>query len=201
MTRQVMWIVAMGVAGCGKSTLAAAIAARTGLPFIEGDDFHSPQSVAKMLAGKPLSDADRADWLNRLGIELAWQADGAVVSCSALKHMYRERLRAAVPGLKFVFLEIERETAEQRVAARAGHMFPAGLLECQFATLESPRAEPGVLTVVATEPVDALCAQVLAWAGAANLAYERPAAAESAIADTVPAGSAHRRAPGATDDH
>ncbi|MFX8215005.1 AAA family ATPase, partial [Acinetobacter baumannii] len=87
----------MGVAGCGKSTVAARAAQRLGLPLVEGDDFHSPASVAKMRAGEPLTDADRAGWLARLADELAARPAGAVLSCSALKRAYRDRLRAASP--------------------------------------------------------------------------------------------------------
>ena len=87
----------------------------------------------------------------------SWPAsrEGAVLTCSALKRDYRDRLRAAVPGLRFVFLALTREEAERRVAARAGaHMFPASLVANQFATLESPVGEPGVLELDATAPMD-----------------------------------------------
>ena len=155
------WWVVMGVSGCGKSSLGAALAREMGLPLIEGDDFHAPESVRKMRAGIALTDDDRAGWLTTLGDELARHREGAVLTCSALKRDYRERLRAAVPGLRFVFLALSREEAERRVAARAGeHMFPPSLVANQFATLESPVGEPGVLEVDATAPLPELVARV-----------------------------------------
>lgn len=162
----IAWMVVMGVSGCGKSSLGAALAQEFGLPLIEGDDFHSVENVRKMRAGIALTDADRAGWLETLGRELASHRAGAVLTCSALKRDYRERLRAAVPGLGFVFMALSREEAERRVAARAGsHMFPASLVENQFATLESPVGEPGVLEVDATAPLPELAARTLDWVG------------------------------------
>ncbi|MDM0027154.1 gluconokinase [Variovorax saccharolyticus] len=159
-----VWMVVMGVSGCGKSSLGAALAQACALPLIEGDDFHPAENVSKMRAGIPLTDADRADWLATLGRELAARPQGAVLTCSALKRDYRERLRSAVPGLRFVFMELTREESERRVASRAGaHMFPASLVANQFATLESPVGEAGVLAVDATAPMAELVAQVRAW--------------------------------------
>jgi gluconokinase len=154
----------MGVAGCGKSSVAARAAAALGLPLIEGDDFHSPQAVAKMRAGEPLTDADRDGWLTRLGAELAARPAGAVLSCSALKRAYRERLRAAAPGLRFAFLQLSREAALARVRNRPGHFFPAALMDNQFATLEPPLHEAGVLVLDATAPLDELQAAIVAAA-------------------------------------
>ena len=158
------WLVVMGVSGCGKSSLGAGLAQALGLPLIEGDDFHPPANVQKMTAGIPLTDADRAGWLDTLGAQLAQHRQGAVLTCSALKRAYRERLRAAVPDLRFVFMELTREEAERRVAARAAqHMFPASLVASQFATLESPVGEVGVLAVDATAPLAEVVAQAIAW--------------------------------------
>ena len=158
------WLVVMGVSGCGKSSLGAALARELALPLIEGDDFHSPESVSKMRAGIALTDADRAGWLATLGRELVGHPEGAVLTCSALKRDYRDRLRAAVPGLRFVFLALTREESERRVASRAGaHMFPASLVANQFATLESPMGEPGVLELDATAQRADLIAQTRAW--------------------------------------
>ncbi len=159
-----LWLVVMGVAGCGKSTLGRPLAAALGLPFIEGDQFHPPANVAKMSQGVPLTDADRAGWLDSLGRALAGEAGGAVLACSALKRAYRERLRAAVPGLRFAHLALTPALANARVAARAGeHMFPASLVASQFATLEDPGGEPGVLVLDAALPDDRLRAEVQAW--------------------------------------
>jgi gluconokinase len=139
----------MGVAGAGKSTLAAELARRTGSVLIEGDEHHLDASKAKMRAGIPLDDADREPWLDRLGDLMAAEAS-VVLTCSALKRRYRDRLRARVPSLKFVFIDIDRVLAGERVAARPTHFFPASLLDSQFAALESPLGEPGVVTVPAS---------------------------------------------------
>jgi gluconokinase len=157
-------IVVMGVAGCGKSSLAAAIAEAEGLAVVEGDDFHSPASRHKMAQGIPLTDEDRDGWLSALGEQLRLHPEGIVLTCSALKRVYRNRLRAASPGLRFVFLDITREESLARVAGRgASHFFPTNLVDSQFATLESPVGEAGVLRVDATAPLAQLQAQVSRW--------------------------------------
>lgn len=156
-------LVVMGVAGCGKSSLGRACAEALNWPLLEGDDYHSPESVAKMKAGIALTDADRQGWLTRLGQLLAERPDGVVLTCSALRQRYRDRLRAARPGVHFAYLELDEPTARQRVAARAGHFFSPSLVASQFATLESPVGEPGVLRLDATLPLERLREQVLAW--------------------------------------
>lgn len=157
-------LVIMGVAGCGKSSLGAAVAQATGLALVEGDDFHSEASRAKMSQGIALLDADRDGWLGVLGEQLRAHPEGLVLTCSALKHSYRERLRQAAPGLRFVFLDISREQAQARVAARAAqHFFSTSLVDSQFATLEAPTGEPGVLRVDALKSLDQLQAEVTAW--------------------------------------
>jgi gluconokinase len=156
-------VVIMGVAGCGKSSLGLAVAAAEGLPLVEGDHFHSAQSREKMAHGTPLTDSDRAQWLVTLGEQLAGHPDGVVLTCSALKRAYRDVLRKAAPDLRFVFLEIPRAAAQQRVASRGAHFFSASLVDSQFATLESPVGEAGVLRVDALEPLDLLQVRVSAW--------------------------------------
>ena len=154
----------MGVAGCGKSSLGAAVAAATGLALVEGDDFHSPASRAKMSQGIALTDADRDGWLGVLGEQLRAHPQGLVLTCSALKLAYRERLRQAAPGLRFVFLDIPREQSQARVSARAQqHFFSTTLVDSQFATLENPTGEAGVLRVDALKPLAALQAEVCQW--------------------------------------
>ena len=153
----------MGVAGCGKSSLAAAVARAEGLPLVEGDDFHSAASRAKMAAGTPLTDDDRAGWLATLGARLRANPEGVVLTCSALKRAYREQLRGAAPQVRFVHLAIGRDAALQRVAARDSHFFNASLVDSQFATLESPLGEPGVLRLDALDPVDTLRERAGAW--------------------------------------
>lgn len=156
-------VVFMGVAGCGKSSLAAAVARAQGLPLVEGDDFHSAANLAKMSHGIALTDEDRDGWLSILGEQLQAAPQGIALTCSALKRQYRDRLRKASPGLLFVFLDLSREEAQSRVAARAAHFFSANLVESQFAALESPVGEPNVLQVDATASLEQLQSQVSAW--------------------------------------
>ncbi len=156
-------LLVMGVSGCGKTTVAGAIATALDCTAVEGDDHHPPSSQDKMGRGIPLTDADRIPWLDTLG-SLLKDADGRLVmSCSALKRAYRDRLRAAEPTLRFVYVHVDIDEAKRRVAARASHFFPASLVDSQFAALESPEGEPGVLRVEATEPVAAQCEAVLHW--------------------------------------
>ena len=161
-------LVVMGVAGSGKSVLAARLAQALGCPLLEGDDFHLPGSQDKMRAGIALDDADRRPWLERLGQLLANADSSMVLSCSALKRSYRDQLRAFVPELCFVYIEIDVQTAAQRVAARSGHLFPISLVTSQFATLESPVGEEGVCAVSALQSTEAQVAAVRAWLASAK---------------------------------
>jgi gluconokinase len=156
-------LLVMGVAGCGKSTIAARLASALHGLLIEGDDYHLPQSQDKMRRGIALDDRDRDPWLAKLGSLLALAPDHAVLTCSALKRSYRDRLRNAAPSLKIVYLEIDRTESMARVAARPTHLFPASLVDNQFQVLEPPVGEPGVLRTDATQPVDAQCEAVLRW--------------------------------------
>ena len=153
----------MGVAGCGKSSLAAAVALVEGLALVEGDDYHSAASRAKMSQGIALTDDDRDDWLGILGEHLQAAPQGIALTCSALKRKYRDRLRRAAPGLHFVFLDLTRQAAQARVAARTSHFFSTSLVESQFEALEPPVDEPNVLRVDATASLDQLQLQVCAW--------------------------------------
>jgi gluconokinase len=158
-------IVVMGVAGCGKSQVGQRLAARLGLPLIEGDTFHSPENVTKMRDGVPLTDTDRAGWLQTLGEQLANQR-GAVLACSALRRRYRDILRDAVSAqssLCFLFLDINEATSQARVAARTDHFYPASLVASQFATLENPTGEARVLTIDGTLPLAAITANTIEW--------------------------------------
>ncbi|MEY4344697.1 MAG: hypothetical protein RL032_529 [Pseudomonadota bacterium] len=157
-------IVIMGVAGCGKSSLGAVVAQACGLPLIEGDDHHSDSNRQKMQHGIALTDADRDGWLATLSDLLRSSPSGVVVTCSALKQAYRNRLRQASPDLRFVFLDITLPQAQARVSARAPeHFFSTSLVDNQFATLESPVGEPGVLRLDALLTLPQLQTEVSQW--------------------------------------
>ena len=166
----------MGVAGCGKSSLGAALAERLAWELIEGDDHHSAGSRDKMARGTPLTDADRAGWLATLAGLLAQRPAAVVLTCSSLRRAYREQLRAADPALRFVFLDITPERALARVAARSSHFFSSSLVDSQFATLESPVGEAGVLRVDATAPLAQLVDHVTAWLQAPHILTPKEAA-------------------------
>jgi len=171
MSKPITAVVVMGVSGCGKSCVGESIANHVGGYLIEGDQFHPPANIEKMSAGIPLNDDDRADWLARLGQELISALKShphPVLTCSSLKRKYRERLREAVPGLGFVFLELSREEAAQRVGNRPGHFMPASLIDSQFATLEPPHGEPSTLVLDATQPIDTLGRKAADWWRAAD---------------------------------
>ena len=158
-------VVVMGVSGCGKSRVGAVVAEWLGLPLVEGDEFHSEATRALMRQGIALTDANRADWLDRLGAELQQRPGGAVLTCSALKRSYRDRLRRASPGLRFAWLDLDRTAAEARVAQRPSHFFPAGLVATQFDALEPPHGELGVLRVDALLAPEAIADRVVRWIG------------------------------------
>ena len=144
-------VVVMGVSGSGKTTVAELLAKQLGWPFMEGDRLHPPANVEKMRQGIPLNDADRAPWLDQIGEELrSWAAEGrsGVLTCSALKRAYRNRIRSARPDVRFVCLKGSEALIGARVAARHHEYMPASLLRSQFDTLEEPAPdEPGVISV------------------------------------------------------
>ncbi|MFG2870310.1 gluconokinase [Streptomyces sp. NPDC048338] len=149
-------VVVMGVAGTGKTTIGPLVAEALGIPYAEGDDFHPAANVAKMSAGVPLDDTDRGPWLDAIG---AWAHDraglGGVVSSSALKRIYRDRLRAAAPGVVFLHLTGDRALIERRMGARRGHFMPTALLDSQFATLQPLQEdEAGVAVDVSGSPAE-----------------------------------------------
>jgi gluconokinase len=156
-------LIVMGVSGCGKSTMASALGERLGLDMVDGDDLHLPESVAKMRSGIALQDADRWPWLDRIGHYLAQaQEPGRVVACSALKRMYRDRIREQAGDVCFVFLDGDFDLIEQRMRQRVGHYMQPGLLDSQFRTLEKPQAdESDVIRLPITEPVEDMVAQAL----------------------------------------
>ena len=140
-------IIVMGVAGCGKSTIGELLAARNRGSFHDADDFHPPANIAKMAAGVPLDDSDRAPWLKRLREDVvdAAPASGlAVLACSALKKIYREQLGVGTSGVALVYLKGDAITLATRLAARPNHYMKAGMLESQLAILQEPSPAEGV---------------------------------------------------------
>ena len=151
-------IVLMGVCGCGKSSVGAALAERLGAPFLDGDDFHPASNVEKMSRGEPLTDADREPWLRAIGRALAEAGDGlAIAACSALRRRYREILtEAAGEPILFVLLDGPRALIAERMRARAEHFMPASLLDSQLATLERPEADELAVVVDIGPSVEAV---------------------------------------------
>lgn len=156
----------MGVSASGKSTVGAALAERLGVPFLDGDDLHPAENVAKMASGRPLDDDDRMPWLDAVGGVLADAAatGGLVVACSALKRAYRDRLRAKAPAAVFVHLAGDPETLARRAAERTGHFMPASLLVSQLAALEPLDAdEAGTAFDVAAEDAERVARDAARW--------------------------------------
>lgn len=155
-------VVLMGVSASGKTEIGRRLAAHLAVPFIDGDDLHPPANVAKMSAGIPLDDADRAPWLDTVAAALAEAPHGVVVACSSLKASYRTHLRlGAQRPLRFVHLDVTEAELRRRIEARVGHFMPASLLTDQLATLEWPGAEPDVGVVAADCLPDAVTAAAL----------------------------------------
>ena len=167
-------LVVMGVSGVGKTTLGRDLADRLGWTFQEGDDLHPPANIAKMTAGEPLTDADRAPWLDRIGEELrSWATAGqsGVLTCSALKRAYRDRIRSARPDVRIVYLKGSEALIKGRVGARHHEYMPASLLRSQFETLEEPEPDEQVVEVDAGGSAETEVAAIIAALG---LAAVRP---------------------------
>ena len=145
-------IVVMGVSGSGKTTIGALLAGRLGWAFADGDDLHPQANVAKMHGGTPLTDADRWPWLAAIAdwIDAHRGPGHGVITCSALKRAYRDRLLAERPDVRLVYLQGSQDLISHRQAARQGHFMPSSLIESQFATLEEPADDEHPLVV----PVD-----------------------------------------------
>jgi gluconokinase len=166
--RRVNLFVVMGVAGCGKSTVAQELARVTHGVYLDADDYHSEANKRKMAAGTPLEDSDRWEWLDRLNQELRAYANGrepVFLACSALRRVYRDRLREGLPQLGFIYLRAPQEVVSQRASTRPGHFMPASLVESQYATLEEPRE---AIIVDATQPIQEVVRQALHQAGIAS---------------------------------
>lgn len=154
--------VIMGVSGCGKSSVGSALAARLGGIYVDGDDLHPSANVAKMSAGIPLTDADRWPWLDKVGQYLALTQDTALIGCSALKRIYRDRIREVVAApVSFIHLAGTRETILKRMQARQDHFMPSALLDSQFAALEPPGADEQAITVDIDQPLDQVVAAII----------------------------------------
>lgn len=155
-------LVLMGVAGSGKTSVGLALGPVLRAVYLDGDDLHSPANIAKMSAGIPLTDADRAPWLAQVGDVLA--APGRrIVGCSALKRSYRDIIRAhAGAPVTFVYLSGSREVIAARMAQRQGHFMPETLLDSQFAALEPPGPDEDALAVDITCPLPDLVSEIAA---------------------------------------
>ena len=161
-------IVLMGVAGAGKSTIGNLLATKTGWPHRDADSFHPAANIAKMSRGEALSDTDRWPWLDAIA---AWIDDSrtrnasGIVSCSALKRAYRDRLLEGRAGVRLVFLRGDKALIARRMMARADHFMPTALLDSQFATLEEPGDEEEALTVSVDAAPDEICRVILSKLG------------------------------------
>lgn len=149
----------MGVSGCGKSTVGKLLADELKLDFLEGDDFHPKANVEKMSNGIPLTDEDRWPWLDVLGEKLAGFGESSVVlSCSALKRCYRDRIRERSRGVVFVFLKVSEEVLQNRLEEREEHYMPSSLLRSQLDTLE---VQDDIWVVDAEVPVDVIVDKIV----------------------------------------
>ena len=151
----------MGISGCGKSTLGTQLAQTLKRKFYEGDDYHSPQSVEKMKAGHPLTDQDRIPWLKQLAQVLIDSDDPAILSCSALKYTYREILISCTKPLFFIHLELDRDSAYERLKLRTDHYFEPSLLDDQFVQLEPLKPTERGITLPALSSPNELINKVL----------------------------------------
>lgn len=147
-------IVVMGVSGCGKSTIGAALAEKLGVHFIDGDRLHPQTNVEKMSRGIPLDDRDRFPWLADIGRTLKdYRCSGLVLACSALKRIYRDAIRWEAPESIFVHLEGDASVISERMNGRRGHFMPPSLLTSQLETLERLNPDETGFTVSIRQPV------------------------------------------------
>lgn len=169
-------LVVMGVSGCGKSTLAQLMSECMGWPLVEGDDLHPPANIARMSNGIPLTDTDRAPWLERIAGQIqAWRAAGlcGIVTCSSLKRSYRERIGGNSADVCFVYLKGSREDIAPRLRQRTGHFMPSAMLDSQFATLEEPDMKEEVVMALDVNAPQARLAE-LACAYLNQLPHQNP---------------------------
>lgn len=151
--------VVMGVSGCGKSTVGQALASQTGRVYVEGDTLHDAANVAKMSRGEALTDTDRWPWLSRIGKQLQSADEPLIVGCSALRKVYRDRIRSGAQGpVAFIHLAAEQSLIAQRLEQRAGHFMSPTLLTSQFETLEPLQADECGLAIDISRSVEQVIA-------------------------------------------
>lgn len=155
-------IVVMGVSASGKSSVARALADLRGVGFVDADDLHPEENVAKMASGHPLDDADRAPWLDAVATVLV-DVPGVVVACSALKRTYRDRLRARATRVLFVHLHGDDSLLAQRASARIDHFMPPELLTSQLDTLELLAPDEDGIELDVAAPVEQIALSALEW--------------------------------------
>jgi gluconokinase len=168
-----MFLIVMGVSGCGKSTIGKLLAERLDWPFYDGDDFHPAANVAKMSQGIPLDDSDRAGWLAVLADLIRASLEhneSGVVACSALKQQYREQLCVDAARVKFVYLKGSYELIKARMLARPSHYMKPGMLDSQFADLEEP--DDAITVSIDTSPEEVVL-EVLKQVDRQNRAHEK----------------------------
>jgi carbohydrate kinase (thermoresistant glucokinase family) len=156
--------VVMGVSGAGKTLIGTRFARALGIPFVEGDDYHPPDNVARMAAGIPLTDADRMGWLGAIAARIAEakrDGESLVIACSALKRSYRDLLRTADPDVRFIHLAGDRPLLARRLAQRQGHFMPATLLDSQLTTLETPSPDEHALVCDVAESPETIVAALV----------------------------------------
>lgn len=161
-----MIVVVMGVCGCGKTTIGWKLAERLDAAFVEGDELHPVSNTDKMAAGVPLDDEDREPWLDAIAAKAAELLSGApcvVVSCSALKRSYRDRLRTADDNLKLVHLTGSKSLLQTRMNERRGHFMPADLLDSQLGTLQVPEADETAINLDIAGQPDAIVERAFAF--------------------------------------
>jgi carbohydrate kinase (thermoresistant glucokinase family) len=171
-------VVVMGVSGSGKTTVAAMLAGRLHWSFADGDDFHSPENIAKMHGGVPLDDDDRLPWLHAIAEQIdRWRAERrpGVIACSALKRRYRDIIVGGRPDVRLLYLQGDRDLIARRLAARHGHFMPKSLLQSQFEALEEPTPDERAIAISAAKAPAALVDEAIAALAAAPTSISRSA--------------------------